>query len=147
MAKQETTRKRGSAFITTRKGFCYLTVKCGRHNFHLMRIRNYTIEGDDKREMRRLHPDVVFEWKKLTRQLAEKRESCRLYRSRRLYMASVPPERESFFAVYDPATRMLYADEAGAAAALLDAILDIDAPSNMTHPPLPAPLKAHGAKS
>jgi hypothetical protein len=28
-----------------------------------------------------LHPDVVFDWKKIARQLAEKREECRLYRS------------------------------------------------------------------
>jgi hypothetical protein len=133
-AKPETTRKQSNAFITTRKRVCYLTVKCARHNCHIMRIRNYTIDADDKCRMRRLHPDAIFDWKKLTRQLAEKRELCRRYRSRRLYMARLPRERESFFAVYDPATRTVYADEAGPAAALLDAILDIDAPSNMTHP-------------
>jgi len=30
----------GTAFVTTRKGFCYLTVKIGRKNFPIMRIRN-----------------------------------------------------------------------------------------------------------
>jgi hypothetical protein len=73
--KQETTCKRGNAFITTSKGFCYLTIRCGRHNFRIMRIRNYTIDADDKREMRRLHRDVVFDWKKIARQLAGKRET------------------------------------------------------------------------
>ncbi len=140
--KQETTRKRGSAFMTTRKGFCYLTVKCGRHNCHIMRIRNYTIDPEDKRDIRRLHRDVVFDWKKITRQLAEKRKLCRRYRSRRLHAARLPRELEPLFAVYDPATRAVYANQAGAALPLLDAILYIDAPSSMTHSPLPAPLEA-----
>jgi hypothetical protein len=61
--------KQGSAFITTRKGFCYLTIKCGRRNFRIMRIRAYTIDADDKRRMRRLYPDIDFDWKKITRQL------------------------------------------------------------------------------
>ena len=36
-------RKQSSAFVTTRKGFCYLTVKVGRSNYNIMRIRNYTL--------------------------------------------------------------------------------------------------------
>ena len=72
-----------SAFITARKGFCYLTIKRHRRNFDMMRIRNYTLDADDKRQMRRLYPDVVFDWKKTGLQLAEKREACRRYRSRR----------------------------------------------------------------
>jgi len=48
-----------------------------------MRIRAYTLDADDKRQMRRLYPDVAFDWKKIARQLAEKREVCRQYRSRR----------------------------------------------------------------
>ena len=44
------TTKQPTAFITTRKGFCYLTLKCGRHNFHVMRIRNYTLNAQDKRD-------------------------------------------------------------------------------------------------
>ncbi len=44
--------KQGSAFITTRKGFCYLTVKVGRSNWNIKRIRNYTLEPQDKRDMR-----------------------------------------------------------------------------------------------
>ena len=50
--------------------------------------------------------------------------------------------RESFYAVYDPTTRAVYAKAAGAAATLLDAILYIEAPSNTTLPQLPALLEA-----
>lgn len=60
-------------FITTKKGFCYLTVKVGRSNFNIKRIRNYTLEPQEKRDMRRLYPDYLFDWKKITQQLAEKR--------------------------------------------------------------------------
>jgi hypothetical protein len=74
-------QKTGSAFITTKKGVCYLTVKVGRHHFPLMRIRNYTLDAQDKRDMRRLHPDVAFDWKKIARQLTVKREVCRRYRA------------------------------------------------------------------
>ncbi|NOT53523.1 MAG: hypothetical protein HOP18_02855 [Deltaproteobacteria bacterium] len=45
--------KQGAAFITTRKGFCYLTIKYNRRNFPLMRIRKYTIKAEEKRRMRR----------------------------------------------------------------------------------------------
>ena len=69
--------KQLTAFITARKGFCYLTVKIGRQNFHIMRIRNYTLDAQDKRDMRRLYPDTAFDWKKIGQQLAEKREACR----------------------------------------------------------------------
>src|SRR5712691_5111081 len=57
-------QKRNSAFVTTKKGVCYLTVKIGRENLPLMRIYHYTIDAQDKRDMRRLHPDVDFDWKK-----------------------------------------------------------------------------------
>jgi len=33
-------QKRSRAFVTTKKGVCYLTVKIGREHFHLMRIYN-----------------------------------------------------------------------------------------------------------
>jgi macrodomain Ter protein organizer (MatP/YcbG family) len=80
-AKARTTsQKQGSAFVTTKKGGCYLTIKSGRMSFQIMRIRQYTIDTDEKRRMRRLHPDIHFDWKKITRQLAEKR---RRYRARR----------------------------------------------------------------
>ena len=117
-----------AAFITARKGFCYLTIKCARRNFHMMRLRNYTLDAEDKRQMRRLYPDVVFDWKKIERQLAEKREVCRRYRSRRR-RARIPHAHQRLDAVYDPATRCVYADEpstAEDAGALLDAILSID---------------------
>jgi hypothetical protein len=122
------TDKRHAAFVTARKGVCYLTVRIGRRNFHIMRIYHYTIDAQDKRDMRRLHPDVAFDWKKIAGQLAEKREACRRYRSRRQKRPS--RDRESFSAMYDPSTRAIYADgmpsTAGGAAALLDAVLSID---------------------
>jgi hypothetical protein len=123
--------KKGSAFITTRKGFCYLTVKCNRRNFTVMRIRNYTLDAHDKRYMRRLYPDVVFDWKKIARQLAEKREACRRYRSRRRSSdtARIPRAREPFCGVYDPGTRTVYVNDPsdlGGVGALLDAMLHID---------------------
>jgi hypothetical protein len=123
--------KQKSAFITTRKGFCYLTVKINRSNFNLMRIRNYTLDAEDKRDMRRLYPDYLFDWKKIKQQLAEKREVCRSYRSRRQTKgrkrntsASVRPG----IASYDPATRTIYASDASnsSSLALLDAILAME---------------------
>ena len=41
-------QKRRRAFVTTKKGVCYLTVKIGREHFHLMRIYNYTIDAQDR---------------------------------------------------------------------------------------------------
>jgi hypothetical protein len=128
-------RKPASAFITTRKGFCYLTIRSFRSNRHLMRIRNYTLDADDKRQMRRLHPDVVFDWKKIAQQLAEKRELCRGYRSRRRTSAAARPQRadDPLIAVFEPGTRTVYVNglpsTTRAAGALLDAILQMDRPS------------------
>jgi hypothetical protein len=132
---------KSTAFITARKGFCYLTVKYRRRNFHVMRIRNYTLTAQDKRDMRRLYPDVVFDWKKIDKQLAEKREACRRYRSRRRASAAARPPRSRppHYAVYDPRTRTVYADEAADGAALLDAVLGFD---RMTDLPLLPPTKA-----
>jgi hypothetical protein len=61
--------------------------------------------------MRRLYPDVIFDWKKLDRQLAEKREACRGYRARRRDSSAArrPRQREAFYSVYDPFTRTVYA--------------------------------------
>jgi hypothetical protein len=120
-----TSQKQGSAFVTTKKGVCYLTIKSGRVSFQIMRIRNYTIDADDKRRMRRLHPDIHFDWKKIARQLAEKREVCRRYRARRR-TARVPREREPFYGVFEPQTRTVYVndpDNIAGVGALLDALL------------------------
>lgn len=68
--------KQGSAFITTKKGFCYLTIKDARRNYLILRVRQYTITPEEKRHMRRLYPDILFDWKNITAQLAEKREVC-----------------------------------------------------------------------
>ena len=125
--------QQGTAFITTRKGFCYLTIKCGRQNAHIMRIRQYTIDAEDKRHMRRLYPNIVFDWKKITRQLAEKREVCRDYRVRRIEAAAERRKADSgepFLSVYDPLTRTVYANgipsTAAGAGMLLDAVLHAD---------------------
>lgn len=120
--------KQRSAFVTTRKGFCYLTVKIGRSNFNLMRIRKYTLEPEDKRDMRRLHPEYLFDWKKINKQLAEKREVCRAYRSRRQAPRSTGRTSGSCVAVYDPSTRTVYASDPSSPLALLDAILDMEHP-------------------
>lgn len=128
-----------SAFITTSKGFCYLTVKIGRQNFHLRRIRNYAIPAEDKRHLTRRHPDIIFDWKKIDRQLAEKRQACRGYRSRRRMAAAArryPHEQEPLYAVYDPFTRTVYADgDIGHALPLLDAVLRIDRAREDSPPP------------
>jgi hypothetical protein len=120
-------QKQGSAFVTTKKGVCYLTIKIGRENFALMRIHSYTIDAQDKRDMRRLHPDIHFDWKRITRQLAEKREVCRRYRARRRTLR-VPRyrEREPFYGVFTPHTRTVYVndpDNIAGVGALLDALL------------------------
>ena len=118
-------QKRRRAFVTTKKGVCYLTVKSGRVHFPIMRIRHYTIDADDKRRMRRLHPDVDFDWKDIARQLAEKREVCRRYRSRRR-TTCLPREREPFYGVFDPVERAVYVNDPtniAGMSAMLDAII------------------------
>jgi len=118
-------QKQGSAFITTKKGVCHLTIKIGRQHFSIMRIRNYTIDAQDKRDMRRLHPDIAFDWKKIARQLAEKREVCRRYRSRRR-TARVPRTHAPFYGVVEPRTRTVYVndpDNIAGVGALLDALI------------------------
>jgi hypothetical protein len=120
------TRRQSTAFVTSRKGFCYLTVKIGRQNFDLMRIRKYTIDAQDKRDMRRLHPDIAFDWKKIAQQLAQKREVCRQYRSRRRRPRVQGVHREPFYGVVDPLTRTVYVNDPGNIAgvgALLDALI------------------------
>jgi hypothetical protein len=103
-------RKQGAAFVTSKKGVCYLTIKIGRHHVPLMRIYQYTIDVQDKRDMRRLHPDIVFDWKKIARQLAEKREVCRQYRSRRRTRRPRLP-REPCYGLVDPLARTVYVND------------------------------------
>jgi hypothetical protein len=107
-------RKPSNAFIMARKGFCYLTIKSFGRNHEMMRIRNYKIDAEDKRHMRRLYPEVAFDWKKITQQLAEKREACRRYRSRRRSPDTASHSRGSkplFYGVYEPGTRTVYVNE------------------------------------
>jgi hypothetical protein len=128
-----------AAFITARKGVCYLTVRNGRYQRHLMRIRAYEIDAQDKRDLRRRYPDIVFDWKKIARQLAEKREACRRYRSRRRTSAA-PRRRQPLTAAYDPITRAVYVDAMPSPAdafALLDVLLTID--GGRTDAPSPPP--------
>jgi macrodomain Ter protein organizer (MatP/YcbG family) len=103
-------RKQGTAFVTSKKGVCYLTITIGQRHFPIMRIRQYTIDAQDKREMRRLHPDIAFDWKKIACQLAEKREVCRQYRSRRRTRRPRLP-REPFYGVLDPLARTVYVND------------------------------------
>jgi hypothetical protein len=121
-----------SAFITARKGFCYLTIKRRRRNCEKKRLRNYTLDADDKRQMRRLYPDVVFDWKKIALQLAEKREACRRYRSRRRSPAVSRgfAGGETFHGIFEPTTRTVYVNRvpstAAGVGALIDAIVKLD---------------------
>jgi hypothetical protein len=89
---------------------CYLTITIGRRHFPIMRIHHYTIDAQDKRDMCRLHPDIVSDWKKIARQLAEKREVCRQYRSRRRTRRPRLP-REPFYGVIDPLARTVYVND------------------------------------
>ncbi len=136
-----------SAFITARKGFCYLTIKHRKRNFEMMRIRNYKIDAEEKRHMRRLYPDVIFDWKKITAQLAVKREDCRSYRSRRQTSGASRRARsgESFYGVYQPGTRTIYASgvpsTASGVVALLDAVLRLDHMSQDEPSPWPPALR------
>ncbi len=119
-------KKRISAFVTTKKGTCYLTVKMNRRNYPIMRIYAYKMDAQDKRRMVKLHPEVQFDWKKISVQLAEKREECRRYRSRRRKPKSVERGYEPYYAVYEPGTRTVYTSGEGNELALLDAILQLD---------------------
>lgn len=115
--------KQGSAFITTKKGFCYLTIKDARRNYLILRVRQYTITPEEKRHMRRLYPDILFDWKNITAQLAEKREVCRRYRTKG---RTAPRRREPFYGVVDPFSRTVFVNDPtniAGAGALLDAIL------------------------
>jgi len=124
-------REPTNAFIKARKGFCYLTVKLfGRHH-EMMRIRGYKIDPDEKRQMRRLYPDVAFDWKGITQQLAEKREDCRRYRTRPRKPAGRGARDDGpMFGVYEPGTRTVYTNGIPSTAAgvgrLLDAVLRLN---------------------
>jgi hypothetical protein len=103
-------RKQGEAFVSSKKGVCSQTITIGRRHFPIMRIHQYTIDAQDKRDMRRLHPDIVFDWKKIARQLAEKQEVCRQYRSKRRTRRPRLP-REPFYGVIDPFRSTVYVND------------------------------------
>ena len=138
-------RKPANAFITARKGFCYLTIKFLGRNHEMMRIRGYKIDPDEKRHMRRLYPDVAFDWKKITQQLAEKREACRRYRTRPRKAAGRGSRDDGpLFGVYEPGTRTVYTNGIPSTAAgvgrLLDAVLQLDR-ERTDAPPLAEPAR------
>ena len=120
----------GNAFITARKGTCYLSIKIGRRNADLMKIRQYKIDPDEKRQVRRLYPNVTFDWKKITAQLAHTREDCRDYRSRRRKTSVRGPRTaKPFYGIYDPLSRTVYVndpDHVAGRAALLDVLIAHD---------------------
>ena len=129
--REPTGGKPANAFITARKGFCYLTIKFLGRNHEMMRIRAYKIDPDEKRHMRRLYPDVAFDWKKITQQLAEKREACRRYRTRpRTTARRSSRDDEALFGFYEPGTRTIFTNGVPSTAAgvgrLLDAVLQLD---------------------
>jgi hypothetical protein len=110
--------------VTIRKGLCYLTGRVGRKTFAIIRIREYAIDAQEKRDMRRFYPDIIFDWKKIARQLAEKREVCRQYRARR--QGSTRHLPEPFYGVVDRLTRTVYVRDPsniGGLDVLLDAIM------------------------
>ena len=92
--------------------------------------------------MRRLYPEVAFDWKEITQQLAVKREACRRYRSRRRSPRGTSHSRgsDAFYGVYEPGSRTVYVNDVPSSAAgvgaLLDAILRID----RTFQDAPSPL-------
>jgi hypothetical protein len=51
------------------------------------------------------------DWKKIARQLAEKREVCRQYRSRRRSVRRTRMPREPFYGVVDPLRRTVYVND------------------------------------
>ena len=134
-------RKPANAFVTARKGFCYLTIKLFGRNHEMMRIRGYKIDPDEKRQMRRLYPEVAFNWKRITQQLAERREDCRRYRTRSRTSAGRGAARDSepVFGIYEPVTRTIYASGIPSTIAgvgrLLDAVLQLDRERPDTHSP------------
>ena len=128
------------AFVTARKGFCYLTIRFLGRNRELMRVRAYKIARVEKRDMRRLYPEVIFDWKKITEQLAEKREACRRYRTRPRRTASRRMrEDEPLFGIYEPGTRTIFTNGIPSTLAgvgrLLDAVVQLDRKMAAPAPP------------
>lgn len=143
-------RKPAHAFVTARKGFCYLTIRFPGCNRELMRIRAYKIDPVEKRDMRRLHPEVVFDWKKITGQLAEKREACRRYRTRpRRTAGRGSREDEPLFGVYEPGTRTIFTNGIPSTLAgvgrLLDGVVRMDRELAAPAPPKPVHRRVRSA--
>lgn len=135
-----TGRMQAHAFVTARKGFCYLTIRFLGRNRELMRVRAYKIDPVEKRDMRRLYPEVIFDWKRITEQLAEKREACRRYRTRpRRTAGRRTREGEPLFGIYEPGTRTIFTNGIPSTLAgvgrLLDAVVQLDREMAAPAPP------------
>ena len=77
----------------------------------MMKVHQYKIDPEEKRDMRHLCPNVIFDWRKITTQWTKKREVCR---------------REPFIGVIDPFPRTVYVNDernVAGATALLDALI------------------------
>ena len=139
----EMDRRQASAFITTRKGFCYLTVKCGRRNFHVMRIRNYTIVAYEKRHMAgctRMLPSTGRKspgnWPRSGKRAgatAPGGEPRHVFRASRIRLRRLWTRRTHSVCPSDEPSTI------GETAALLDAVLHIDRTLKEASAPLPSP--------
>ena len=81
-----------NAFVTARRGTCFLSIRIARRTCDLWRIRAYTIDAVTKRDPRRLHPDVAFDWPKITHGS---------HRGPQIYRRSAPENRKNVL-VSDP---------------------------------------------
>jgi hypothetical protein len=88
-----------------------------------------------------LRPQSRDDWKKITQQLAEKREDCRRYRtrSRKVTRRNALYDDDPMFGVYEPSTRTIYTSGIPSSAAgvgrLLDAVLQFDREQGMAPSP------------
>lgn len=124
-----------------------MTIKLFGQHHEMMRIFGYKIDADEKRQMRRLYPEVAFDWKKVLQQLAEKREARRRYRTRPRRPAGSSGSRDGkpVFGIYEPGTRTVYTNGIPSTAAgvgrLLDAVFQLDRERSGTPSPLDAARK------
>ena len=132
-------------WIIYRRRYALGDLFLGRYEPALMELA-----WDEKRHMRRLYPDVAFDWKKITQQLAEKREDCRRYRtrSRKATRRSSLYDDDPVFGVYEPSARTIYTSGIPSSATgmgrLLDAVLQFDreqATVPLPSQPVPRPAK------
>jgi hypothetical protein len=54
-------RPQPAAFISTLKGFCYVTIKRGGRHVRIFRVRKYRLDVQEKRDLPRLWPVSLME--------------------------------------------------------------------------------------